>query len=212
MNRSNNSSTAKNNPNYVAAPPKEHPRITWHKWWAHFHTINHHRRLVRKECFAVGLYWQGLVHDLSKYSPTEFLVGARYYQGNRSPNNAEREDLGLSYSWLHHKGRNRHHYEYWLDYSTKPGGGINGSGITPCRMPLRYVIEMFCDRIAASRTYNGAAYKDSDPLAYYSRGDTRRFLHPETADLLEKLLHMLAEEGEEKAYAYCRELLKKGDY
>lgn len=208
----NSTDPAKNNPVFTAAKPKEHPKITWHKWWGHFRTINHHRRLVRRECFAVGLYWQGLVHDLSKYSPTEFLVGARYFQGNRSPNNAEREDLGLSYSWLHHKGRNKHHYEYWLDYSTRENGGINGSGITPCRMPLRYVIEMFCDRIAASKTYNGSAYRDSDPLTYYSRGDTRRFLHPETADLLERLLHMLAEDGEKRCYTYCRELLKKGDY
>lgn len=212
MNQNQNQNKLRNNPTFVAPPPKTHPKITWHKWWGHFRTINHHRHLVRKECFAVGLYWQGLTHDLSKYSPTEFLVGARYFQGNRSPNNAEREDLGLSYSWLHHKGRNRHHYEYWLDYSTRSTGGINGSGITPCRMPLRYVIEMFMDRIAASKTYNGAAYKDSDPLDYYSRGNTRRFLYPDTADLLEKLLHMLAEEGEEKAFAYCRELLKEGDY
>ena len=64
-----------------------------------------------KECFKIGLYKQGLTHDLSKYSPTEFLVGYKYYQGNRSPNNAEREETGVSKAWLHHKGRNRHHFE-----------------------------------------------------------------------------------------------------
>ena len=73
------------------------------KAWQHFKTITHHRHLVRKECFRVGLYWQGLTHDLSKYSPTEFLVGAKYYQGTRSPNNAEREAIGYSTAWLHHK-------------------------------------------------------------------------------------------------------------
>ena len=151
-------------------------------------------------------------HDLSKYSPTEFWVGARYYQGTRSPNNAEREDKGLSTSWLHHKGRNRHHYEYWMDYSAKRHDGIAGSGIIACRMPLRYVMEMFMDRIAASKTYNGAAYKDTDPIAYYRRGDTRQFLHPDTADLLESLLVLLAEEGEEKAFAKVRELLQRGTY
>ena len=76
------------------------------KIWKHFKTITYHRYLVMKGCFKVGLYYQGLTHDLSKYSPTEFWVGAKYYQGNRSPNNAEREDIGYSSAWLHHKGRN----------------------------------------------------------------------------------------------------------
>ncbi len=86
----------------------------------HLRTINHHKLLVMKHCFKVGLYKQGLLHDLSKYSPTEFLVGCKYYQGTRSPNNAEREATGYSQAWLHHKGRNKHHYEYWIDYSVKP--------------------------------------------------------------------------------------------
>lgn len=188
------------------------PRITLRKAIAHFKTITHHRHIVCRECFAVGLYWQGLTHDLSKYSPTEFLVGARYYQGTRSPNNAEREAIGLSTSWLHHKGRNRHHYEYWMDYCVRQTGGINGSGIIACRMPLRYVIEMFMDRIAASKTYNGASYKDTDPLEYYQRGNTGRFLHPDTAKLLESLLVLLAKEGEAAAFARVREILAKGDY
>lgn len=85
----------------------------------HFTTITRHKILVMKECFKIGLYKQGLTHDLSKYSPTEFLVGCKYYQGNRSPNNAEREETGVSKAWLHHKGRNRHHFEYWIDYSVE---------------------------------------------------------------------------------------------
>jgi len=67
------------------------------------------------------MYKQGLLHDLSKYSPVEFLVGCKYYQGTRSPNNAEREDIGVSTSWLHHKGRNKHHFEHWVDYSVNDG-------------------------------------------------------------------------------------------
>ena len=61
----------------------------------HFLTITRHHNLVMGYCFRAGLYRQGLLHDLSKYSPAEFLVGAKYYQGNRSPNNAEREDIGM---------------------------------------------------------------------------------------------------------------------
>ena len=75
----------------------------------HLHTINHHRRLVRQGCFRMGLYWQGLTHDLSKYARVEFSTGVRYYQGTRSPNTAEREEKGWSEAWMHHKGRNRHH-------------------------------------------------------------------------------------------------------
>lgn len=79
--------------------------------WHHFKTITMHRILVMQGCFKMGLYWQGLTHDLSKYSPTEFKTGVQYYQGDKSPNAAEREAKGYSESWLHHKGRNRHHYE-----------------------------------------------------------------------------------------------------
>ena len=69
--------------------------------WGHFKTITKHKLMVMKYCFRIGLYRQGLLHDLSKYSWTEFSVGCKYYQGNRSPNNAEREDTGLSLSLIH---------------------------------------------------------------------------------------------------------------
>lgn len=171
----------------------------------HFHTITKHKILVMKECFCVGLYRQGLLHDLSKYSWTEFRVGCRYYQGNRSPNNAEREDKGYSSAWLHHKGRNKHHYEYWIDY------GLDGSAVLAgMKMPVRYVVEMFLDRIAACKVYKGDKYKDSDPLDYYMNGKAGELMHQETRELLEKLLHMLAKQGEEKTYQYIRqEVLKK---
>lgn len=172
----------------------------------HFCTITKHKYLVMKECFKVGLYRQGLLHDLSKYGWTEFRVGCKYYQGTRSPNNAEREATGLSLAWLHHKGRNRHHYEYWIDY------GLDGSkGLKGMKMPVKYVVEMFLDRIAASKVYKGSKYKDSDPLDYFRQGGTDEYLmHEETKALLETLLVMLAEEGEEKTYRYIKEsVLKK---
>ncbi len=169
------------------------------KAWNHFKTITHHKWLVLQGCFRVGLYRQGLLHDLSKYSPTEFLVGARYWQGNRSPNNAEREQVGYSSAWLH-KGRNKHHYEYWIDYSTRD---IEG-GMAPAPMPVRYVIEMFMDRVAACKVYHKAAYRDQDPLNYYMSGKTPPPLHPRTKRMLEFLLHMLADQGEEKTFRYIR--------
>ena len=175
--------------------------------WLHFKTITKHKLLVMHYCFRAGMYKQGLLHDMSKYSPTEFLVGCRYYQGTRSPNNAEREATGYSKAWLHHKGRNKHHYEYWIDYSVDPGEGIVGQ-----KMPTKYVIEMFMDRVAASKTYQGSNYTDSQPLEYYEKGAAKlgKMIHPETAALLHFLLKMLAEEGEEKTFQYIRrKILKK---
>ena len=170
------------------------------KAWQHFCTITKHRHLVMLNCFKVGLYKQGLLHDLSKYTPTEFKVGAKYYQGDRSPNNAEREDKGLSTSWLHHKGRNKHHYEYWVDY----GLHSTSKQLIGMKMPDNYIVEMFMDRIAASKVYKGSAYKDSDPLDYYKRGKGDYIMHPHTKELLERLLVMLAEKGERKTFYYIR--------
>lgn len=99
----------------------------------HFQTITKHKIYVMRECFRVGLYRQGLLHDLSKYSWTEFRIGCRYYQGTRSPNNAEREEKGYSSAWLHHKGRNKHHYEYWIDYNVN--AGKDGRILTGMKMP-----------------------------------------------------------------------------
>ena len=150
-------------------------------------------------CFRLGLYAQGIMHDLSKYSPTEFLVGAKYFQGNRSPNAAEREDKGYTSAWLHHKGRNKHHIEYWIDYGLDEGSTMIGM-----KMPVRYVVEMFCDRVAASKTYKGSSYKDSDPYNYYLRSKAHYIIHPQTAQLLEKMLKMLSEQGEEKTLRYIK--------
>ena len=175
------------------------------KAWKHFCTITHHRRLVRHYCFMAGLYWQGLTHDLSKYSWVEFKVGAKYYQGNRSPNNAERETIGYSTAWLHHKGRNKHHLEYWIDYNFDPDAPEGMSGY---KMPIRYVAEMFCDRVAASKTYNKEKYTDKDPITYFMSRKAHRFIHPETEAFIEKLLKMLSVIGEEKTFAYIRKYRK----
>lgn len=176
------------------------------KIWKHFCTITHHKYLVMKNCFKVGLYRQGLLHDMSKYSPAEFWVGCRYFQGNRSPNNAEREEKGYSSAWLHHKGRNKHHYEYWIDY------GLEGEPmLTGMKMPKKYVVEMFMDRIAASKTYLGDKYTDKEPLQYYEKGAAKlgKMIHPETAALIHKLLKMLAEKGERATFKYVREQVRE---
>lgn len=171
----------------------------------HFKTITKHRHKVIGHCRRAGIFWQGLRHDLSKYSPTEFFRGAKYYQGNQSPNVQERAKTGYSTAWLHHKGRNRHHFEFWTDYHPVE------RKVLPVKMPLRYVIEMFCDRVAASKIYKGAEYTDGDPLAYFAHAKSMRVIHPETSAFLEQLLTMLAQQGEEKTFAYIRTYLKSHD-
>ena len=173
--------------------------------WKHFCTITHHKFLVAQGCFAVGLYWQGLMHDMSKYMPADFLVGAKYYIGTESPNNEERKHTGVSTAWLHHKGRNKHHFEYWIDYSANKEEGTVG-----LKMPAKYVAEMFCDRLAASKNYKGKGYNDSYPLEYYQKSKHRIIIHPQTASLLEKMLVMLKEHGEEAVFLYIKNELLKG--
>ncbi|MBO5099615.1 MAG: catalase [Clostridia bacterium] len=168
----------------------------------HFKTITKHRHKVIYHCAKAGILWQGLFHDLSKYTLTEFIPGAKYYIGTRSPNEIERETFGYSTAWIHHKGRNRHHFEYWTDISPKT------HLYEPVKMPLRFVKEMFCDRVAASKIYQGENYTDSHPIEYFIRGKAKRFIHKETSDLLEKLLTMLAEKGEKETFEYIRSLKK----
>lgn len=178
----------------------------------HLHTVNRHRRLVRHYCFRLGLYWQGLTHDLSKYSPTEFWRSCKYYQGYRSPNDQERIETGQSLSWLHHKGRNRHHFEYWLDYQIQPDGRIAVGG---GKMPKKYVAEMFCDRIAACRVYQGENYTDASPYDYYERARQRKIgnlIHPDTSALLGRWLLLFKEQGEEVACRQIRQELKDPEY
>ncbi|MBR1673353.1 MAG: catalase [Eubacterium sp.] len=170
----------------------------------HFNTINRHRKEVRKNCFRCGLYKQGLLHDLSKYSWTEFSQGVKYFQGDRSPNDAEREDKGYTSAWLHHKGRNKHHLEYWVDYDVKK----SEAGMVGMKMPDNYIIEMFCDRVAASKIYQGDKYTDASPIQYYEKGKGKYILHPYVRKKLELLLNMLAEKGEKYTFAYARKWLK----
>ena len=178
----------------------------------HFMTITEHRIEVMKYCFKCGLYIQGLTHDLSKYSLTEFLNGARYYQGFRSPNNAEREDKGYSEAWLHHKGRNRHHYEYWVDYCSETAlAESEAGGLVPVKMPRKYLAEMICDRVAASKVYNKGHYEDDMPLKYYERSMEKIFMNKETKKELHAFLKMIAVFGEERTFKFIRErYLKNG--
>ena len=172
----------------------------------HFKTITTHKIMVMKHCFRLGLYRQGLLHDLSKYLPVEFLVGAKYYQGTQSPNNAERLDKGYSAAWLHHKGRNKHHFEYWSDYQAD----VEGHPVGGMKRPRRYVAEMLADRVAASKVYNKDTYNRHHPLQYFLKGKHHYMMHPDTMNELEYLLRILDRKGEDACFRYTRYVYLKG--
>ncbi len=172
--------------------------------WKHFITITYHRFLVMQGCFRVGLYWQGLTHDLSKYAPTEFLTGARYFQGYRSPNAAEREEKGYSEAWMHHKGRNRHHYEYWTDMNRQT------KNYESVPMPRRYLVEMVMDRIAACRVYQGNDYTDGSALAYFDKSRERVLMHEDTRMQLAYILTMLRDRGQKETFRYLKKSVLAG--
>ena len=167
----------------------------------HTKTVIQHRREVRKLCFKCGLYWQGLTHDLSKFSPTEFFNGVKYFTGTKSPHMGERAEYGYSKAWLHHKGRNKHHAEYWQD--------INSKGVhAPIDMPTKYFVEMMCDRVAACKIYLKDKYTQKSAWEYYkTHRDENQFSHY-TAVQLENYLYFMTFEGEEKTFEVLRELVE----
>lgn len=165
----------------------------------HFKTITSHKLLVMKYCFKVGLYKQGLLHDLSKYSWIEFSAGVKYYKGDVSPNGIQKIKEGCSTAWLHHKGRNKHHFEYWIDYGVREEEGLMGM-----KIPIKYVVEMFIDRMCASKTYMKDRYKDSSPLEYYEERNEYYVLHKDTRNTLELLLNKLSKDGEKETLRFIR--------
>jgi hypothetical protein len=175
------------------------------KAWQHLKTITRHRLIVTAGCFRVGLYWQGLTHDLSKYTPTEFWAGAKYYQGVRSPNTAERQDKGYSEAWMHHKGRNRHHYEYWTDMN------LQTRCYEPVEMPRKYLAEQIMDRRAACIVYQGKDYTDASPYHYFMSSRERELMHPENRKQLTFILAMLKDRGEKETFAYIKHHFLKGE-
>lgn len=170
----------------------------------HFITITNHKMLVMKSCFKVGLYKQGLLHDLSKYNPVEFSAGIKYYKGSISPNGVQKKEEGFSKAWLHHKGRNKHHFEYWIDYGIKESEGLKGMN-----MPTKYVVEMFIDRMSASKNYLKEKYTQRSALEYYEARKDYYILHPESRELLEFLLNKLCNEGEENTLKYVKNNILK---
>lgn len=170
----------------------------------HFITITRHRHMVLRYCFKCGLYKQGLLHDLSKYSFAEFIPSVKNYAyGKYSPNANEREKLGYSTAWLHHKGRNKHHCEYWFDYNKEK------NCYYPVQMPNKYLVESICDRIAASKNYNRKNFTPQMVLDYFQKEEDRIIMHPLTKEMTINLLNIYIDKGEKYLFKYMKKNLVK---
>ena len=163
----------------------------------HFMLVARHRHKVFVHCAKCGILWRGLVHDLSKFSPTEFFESARYYQGNRSPIGVCRRANGVSHAWLHHKGRNKHHIEYWLD---------GDCPVTPV-MPYKYAVECICDKLAATKTYAGADYTPDKLIMHWERYGNKVDGNPKTMRFIETVFRDICEHGEK--YVLNKKYMKR---
>lgn len=168
------------------------------EYWKHFKTVCIHKYFVFKECAACGILWQGIIHDLSKFGPTEFVSSAKHFQGNRSPIEAEKEEGGYSKAWLHHKGCNKHHWEYWTDFSD------NGD-IIANEIPYKYVVEMVCDWIGAGKAYSKDKWTQADPINYYNSHRQGRYFHPNTEKLLIAFQECIRDKGLEEFHRMARQ-------
>jgi len=177
------------------------------EFFKHLKIIRTHRKYVRKACFKMGLFWQGLTHDLSKYSITELKI-CKYYTGKKSPHQVAREQLGYSPSWIHHYHTNKHHFQYWWDEDEE-------GKIIPMKMPFKYIMESFCDMLGASKAYNPDNWAPEMLLNYWEnkcRG--KRIQHKESEDFLDYLIMQLVVDGEENFFEWYNDIkdLLKTEY
>ena len=146
-------------------------------FFKHLFLVLKHKNRVFINCTKCGIFWRGIAHDMSKFSPVEFFESVKYYQGNRSPIGACRRETGMSKAWLHHKGRNKHHIEYWLD---------SECDITPM-MPYKYAVECVCDKLAATRVYAGKNYSSDLPLVHWEKHGNKVLGNPKTMKFIEEV-------------------------
>ena len=139
--------------------------IITHKWWAFYYACK------------LGIPFRGFMHDWSKFSPVEFFEGAKYYRESSSPIPACKEANGYSLALQHHKGRNPHHYEYWID-------NVDNGG-TPIKIPYKYVLEMVADYLAAGKTYQGKNFTFKSEYEWWKSQRQLRNMHEDTKMFLD---------------------------
>lgn len=175
------------------------------RWIKHLKTITRHRNYTLYCCSQCGLKRRGIVHDFSKFSLEEFIFSAKYYtNGKCSPIKLAKAKNGYSRAWLHHKGRNKHHPEYWIDFDL-----INGK-VIPIEMPKKYVVEMVCDWVSASKTYNGGILEVEKFKNYVVPITASPLVHPKTKQFILKILNVLDNTNDFVCmFKYCKKVLKE---
>lgn len=156
------------------------------KFFSHIKTVLKHKWVVLKLAIKAGIPWQGITHDLSKFSITELKESVKYYNGKRSPLALAKEENGYSLAWLHHVGRNKHHYQYWYDYEAP--------NPTP-KIPYKYVVEMICDSLAAGIIYRGKEWTKEYQLSYWNRTKERARIAAELRNMLDEVYSLVAQDG-----------------
>ena len=171
------------------------------KFIGHFNTVCEHKKQVFINCKKAGIPIRGILHDLSKFSYVEFLEGVKYYQGDRSPINACKEQNGVSNAWLHHKGRNRHHFEYYWD--------MNDGKLVAHQMPFIDVLEMICDILAANKVYNKEKFTYKKPYENWKNALVKLdpgLIHPQTRTFILMMLKTVADENSDACLEQKRAL------
>ena len=152
-------------------------------FFKHLHTVLKHKYLVFIHACKCGIPLQGLLHDLSKFTPSEFNKSVKYYNGHFSPIVNERKNEGMYSSvFTHHTNHNKHHYEYWISE-------FNGDFVLPI-IPYKYSIEYVCDMIAASKTYLGKDYNANEPLKFFLSRCDHYLMH----SMNKKFIYLLLKE------------------
>lgn len=91
--------------------------------------ILRHKWFVFVECCKIGAPLRGMLHDMSKFLPSEFIPYAHYFYGtwyknedwhgdkrNHIPYECTEKGVEEAFdiAWLKHQKRNPHHWQYWL--------------------------------------------------------------------------------------------------
>ena len=146
-------------------------KIFIHKWWVFYY------------CCKLRIPWQGIMHDISKFSWTELKESIKYYQGDKSPIPIAKKENGYSEAWQHHKGRNKHHFEYWIDFTDKD--------IKIIPMPYKYVLELIADYLGAFRAYNGYMNFEEEYQWWLKKSEQIEFMNPATKSFITQIFRYI---------------------
>ncbi len=163
------------------------------KYFKYLQYLIKHKYYVGVECFKRGLYWQGLAHDLSKFSPDEFIPYANYFYGNGDNLLKFRDKTGyykpydtgdkkFDFAWFLHQKRNKHHWQFWVLPT-------DDATLKVLEIPLRYKTEMVCDWIGASKAQGFFSPWETPMLEtqkWYKANKDKMQFAPETRKWIER--------------------------